>query len=145
MRGLGVVDELKYMIWLTHMYGTNMQYIEKLLDMFGSAKGIYNAVGEPLKSANILPKMALAKMIDLKKTLKPDELLSDMQRKGIKYIPIDSDEYPPLLRFIASAPYGLFILGEMPSFDRLWVSVVGTRKPTDYGITVTKKLARELS
>ena len=139
------MDELKYMIWLTHMYGTNMQYIDRLLDAFGSAEGIYNAVGEPLKSSNILPKMALAKVIELKKTLNPDELLDDMQRKGVWYIPKDSNEYPEALRTIDSPPYGLYVLGEMPSFDRLWVSVVGTRKPTDYGITATKKIAKELS
>ena len=139
------MDELKYMIWLTHMYGTNVQYIDNLLKAFGSAEGIYNATGEPLKKENIIPKIALSKMIELKKTLNPDELLGDMQRKGIRYIPKDSEEFPPLLKNIDSPPYGLYILGTMPSFDKLWVSVVGTRKPTDYGKTATKKLAKELS
>ena len=139
------MNELKYMIWLTHMYGTNMQYIDKLLSTFGSAEGVYNAVGERLKKENIVPQMTLSKMIDLKRALNPDELISDMQRKRIWYIPKDSDEYPPLLRSIDAPPYGLFIIGEMPSFDRLWVSVVGTRRPTDYGKTATRKLAKELS
>jgi len=140
-----IVDELKYMIWLTHMYGTNVQYIDKLMDMFGSAEGIYKAVGNSLKDSNILPKMALAKIVGLKKTLDPNELLNDMQCKGIWYIPKSSSKYPEALRTIDSPPYGLYVLGEMPSFDKLWVSVVGTRKPTDYGKTVTKQLAKELS
>jgi len=139
------MNELKYMIWLTHVYGTNVQYIDNLLNTFGSAEGVYNAVGELLKKENIIPQTILSKLIALKRTLNPDELLGDMQRKGIRYIPKDSNEYPPLLRSIDSPPYGLYILGEMPSFDKLWVSVVGTRRPTDYGKTATKKLVKELS
>jgi len=139
------MSELKYMIWLSHMHGTNMQYIDELLERLGSAQSVYNATSEQLKSTNIMPQTAISKLIDLKKTLNPDELLSDMQRKGIKYISKNSDNYPPLLKAITSAPIGLFMLGEMPDFDRLWVSVVGTRRPTNYGRDATKKIARELS
>ena len=139
------MNELKYEIWLTHMYGTNMQYIDALLDKFGSAEGIYNAVGEPLKSANIMPNMALAKIVELKKKLNPDNALSYMQSKGIRYISKDSGEYPPMLKDIESPPFGLFILGKIPDFDKLWISIVGTRRPSDYGKTVTEKLAKELS
>jgi len=145
-RRVGIVmDELKYMIWLTHMYGTNLQYIDSLIDKFGSASAIYNEVGEPLKKANIMPQMALSKIIDLKKKLNPDELLYDMLKKGIRYIPKDSDEYPQKLKNIANPPFGLFILGRLPSFDKLWVSIVGTRRPSDYGKEVTKRLSKELS
>ena len=138
-------DELKYMVWLSHMYGTNMHYIDILLERFKSASGLYHALCEDLKSENLIPNSALSKIIELKKNLNPDEVLANMQAKNIQFIHRDDCNYPPMLRQIHSPPLGLFMLGKMPGFDRLWVSIIGTRRHTDYGKTVTHNLSKELA
>ena len=41
--------------------------------------------------------------------------------------------FPPLLREIPDAPKKLYVRGNLPSFDRKWLAVVGSRAATPYG------------
>jgi len=139
------MDELKYIVWLAHMYGTPSQYIDSLLGKFGGAAGVYNATGKALHDAGILPSGMVSKIIELKQKVDPEKVFLDMNSKGIRYIPKFSDDYPPLLKTIANPPLGLFVLGEMPDFDRLWIGIIGTRRPSAYGRAATRKISEELS
>ena len=42
-------------------------------------------------------------------------------------------DFPPLLREIPDAPKQLYLRGEMPSFEKKWLAVVGSRAMTTYG------------
>jgi len=53
--------------------------------------------------------------------------------------------YPWRLSKIPGKPKKLFVRGVMPSDNRTFVAIVGTRKPTSYGADVTYQLARKLS
>ena len=55
-----------------------------------------------------------------------------------------SDEYPPLLLQIPSAPAALFVVGR--SLERApAIAVVGTRRPSRYGVDCARHLAREFA
>lgn len=52
-------------------------------------------------------------------------------KDGLKQIlPAD---FPPLLREIADPPKQLWVRGDMPSIDKKWLAVVGSRAMTPYG------------
>jgi DNA processing protein len=76
----------------------------------------------------------------------PVELLRAAQRVGAK--PIDSTSAPALWRqfepLAHHAPAMLWLAGE-PDLNKVAVSVVGTRVPTDYGLTVTQDLVSRLA
>jgi len=139
------VDDLKHMIWLAHLYGPGSQYIDYLLTKFGSAEGVYNASQVQLRECKSLPEGVLSKIIYIKQRFHPDKMLFDMEKKGIHFISKFSDSYPPLLQDIPNPPFGLFILGNMPDFDKLWISIIGTRRPTSYGRTAAHKISKELA
>ncbi|MCX7796918.1 MAG: DNA-processing protein DprA [bacterium] len=63
---------------------------------------------------------------------------------GIELIPLSSDEYPSLLREIPDPPALLYLLGEKVWLRSNFISVVGTRKPTRYGITATRMIVSRL-
>src|SRR3990167_10434800 len=42
-------------------------------------------------------------------------------------------DFPPLLREIPDAPKRLYLRGELPSADKKWLAVVGSRACTPYG------------
>ena len=45
---------------------------------------------------------------------------------------LSPQEFPPLLREISDPPKQLYLRGEMPSFEKKWLAVVGARaKGTD--------------
>ncbi len=59
--------------------------------------------------------------------------------------PYDKD-YPELLMNIENPPAALFAKGIMPNFDEtLSITIVGTRKPTENAIKLTRSIAYELS
>lgn len=63
-----------------------------------------------------------------------------MQISSLSY---DSIEYPDRLRHIGSPPKELFILGELPKSP--CVAIVGSRKPTEYGIQMAYEFSKELA
>ncbi len=54
-------------------------------------------------------------------------------------------EYPEPLRHLASPPHCLFVLGDPCLLAQPAVALVGTRKPTGYGLAVTRRLAVDLA
>ena len=53
-------------------------------------------------------------------------------------------EFPPLLRQISDPPKQLYVRGELPSSDLVWLAVVGSRALTPYGNAVCKHLIEGL-
>ncbi len=64
----------------------------------------------------------------------------------IKFISILDDLYPPLLKTIFHPPPFLFYRGNLRKDDfRRTISIVGTRKPSNYGKLQSKKIASNLA
>ena len=54
--------------------------------------------------------------------------------------------YPHLLNYIADPPQRLRILGSLPDFEEFPpIAIVGSRKPTDYGLEMAEKISSELT
>jgi DNA processing protein len=71
-----------------------------------------------------------------------DALAAECERHSITILGKDQDDYPPLLKETANAPIALFRRGS-PDVHALTLAIVGTRRPTSYGIRVTRELAGE--
>ncbi|MCA9341000.1 DNA-processing protein DprA [Candidatus Saccharibacteria bacterium] len=63
----------------------------------------------------------------------------------INTISPDTNNYIQILTHIAKPPKKLDYIGVLPNNRRPSVAVVGTRKPTSYGIEVTSKITSELA
>lgn len=59
---------------------------------------------------------------------------------NIRVITLKDTQYPYILSQIPSPPPVLYILGNIEALHRTSLAVVGTRKPTNYGLTVTTSL-----
>jgi DNA processing protein len=66
-----------------------------------------------------------------------------LRRFGAHFICVTEKEYPPLLREIYSAPFGLFVRGDFRGLCWPPVTVVGTRMPTWTGVRAAVRLAKE--
>lgn len=73
------------------------------------------------------------------------EITEKLNKKGIKFIALCEKEYPEKLRQISDPPYGLFYKGNLTLLNAKSVAIVGTRNPTNYGISITKKIASLLA
>ena len=57
----------------------------------------------------------------------------------------DSSNYLKVLANIDDKPQALYYLGEVPKQRQPTIAIVGTRKPTSYGIEVTNQFASGLA
>lgn len=74
---------------------------------------------------------------------------ADQQNKlaefGSEIIPITDPRYPQRLREIYDPPVLLFARGRTDLLESLMIAVVGTRRPSQYGIAATEKLSSDLA
>lgn len=69
-----------------------------------------------------------------------------LEGEGISYCTFFGEDYPDKLRNIHSSPKVLYYKGDITLLKHpLTIAVVGSRKPTPYGIWVTKTLSSELA
>ena len=68
-----------------------------------------------------------------------------MLAAGVSLIPISDPRYPARLREIFDPPVLLFAKGRVELLRRLMLAVVGTRRPTHYGVTAAERLAGDLA
>jgi DNA processing protein len=69
--------------------------------------------------------------------------LEKAREAGVRIIIADDAAYPPALRNTPDPPLFLYIKGSLLHGDG--AAIVGTRKPTHYGLTVTHRMAYELA
>src|SRR5262249_10764466 len=68
-----------------------------------------------------------------------------MKKDGAVAISINDPRYPELLREIFDPPILLFAKGRVELLNSLLLGVVGTRRPTPYGVAACERLSGELA
>jgi DNA processing protein len=53
--------------------------------------------------------------------------------------------WPPLLEETADPPAALWVRGALPDPERLPLAIVGSRRPSSYGLVVTRRLSRDMA
>lgn len=75
-----------------------------------------------------------------------NEVKNNLIKSDIKYTTINDDLYPKNLRNIYNAPKVIFYKGDISSLNKnIGISIVGSRKCTQYGKYATLNFSRELS
>jgi DNA processing protein len=68
-----------------------------------------------------------------------------MKNEAIVLLTIQDAQYPELLRHIFDPPICLFYRGDIACLSMTSIAVVGTRRPTQYGLTVAGRFGREFA
>lgn len=110
--------------------------VEQIINL--SEKEIYN-----LKNISLNIKENLVKYIS---RFNLDEVKEKLYKNSIQYICIEDEEYPEKLRNIYSPPLLLFYKGDLSIINNgLNIAMVGSRKPTTYGMNCALRMSYELS
>ncbi len=115
----------------------------KLIKQFGHPENFAEYKSEI--NQLLTPKTAenLWNKVFLKHGLTIDEILEVIEKQGIRLISILDDDYPEILKKQKNPPIMLFVKGELPLQKSF--AIVGTRKLSDYGKSMTQKIAREVA
>ncbi len=125
--------------------GLGPRRLAGLLDWFGSARAAWEAPAEALAQVPGLPGKVAAALDSLRRERTPEAIVGDLSRAGTVPVTLLDDDYPPDLRSIADCPPVLYVRGNPSALRGPAVAVVGTRRPSAYGLEVTAALARELA
>ncbi len=131
--------------WLTLALvpGIGSTHFVRLLARFRTPSEVLRA-GERALAEVVRPTLArqitqYAEVVDV------DDQERRMDACAASLLTLDDTAYPWRLGEIYDPPLALFVRGSLLPEDEHAVAIVGTRRPTPYGIRMAEKLARELA
>lgn len=131
-------------IWLSRKCGIASRELSTLIERLGSIDTIYEADYDTYIDAGISER--LAEDLCEKSLGEANGIIDHCQVSRAGILCYDDEKYPSKLRAIQNPPAVLYYLGTLPDFNKnLYVSVVGTRKMTEYGMSAAYKIAYEMA
>lgn len=124
--------------------GVGIPGAERLAKEVGGAREAWLAEAGTLRKC--LGESAASALVALRRDKPglPEEIAEACEKRGIRILVRDDDEYPSVLREISRPPLALFARGNpVPDAER--IAVVGSRHASKYGLRVAEEIAMELS
>jgi DNA processing protein len=132
-------------IGLSSIPGVGRITFRKLVDLFGSPERALFASHEDLRKLGMLSDKVAAAIGSFPWQEHAKQEIAKAAEANVAIVTADSPAYPESLRHAPDSPPYLYVKGELQARDRNSIAIVGTRKPTHYGMTVTRRIASELS
>lgn len=135
-----------YWIWLSLRLGNHNSSFQRLLENFdGSAYCVYRAERNELSETDCLNFRQIELLLD-KDLGEASSIWSWCRTNNVGILTYEDSYYPSSLREMKKPPILLYYMGNIPNLNnKLCVSVVGTRKMTEYGMRSGYKLSYELA
>jgi DNA processing protein len=116
----------------------------QLIDRFRTPQAVFRASASELEAAGLTGSVArsVASGCAFEEAASQHEKVLEA---GASLIAFSDPRYPPRLREIFDPPMVLFARGRFELLGSLMLGVVGTRRPTPYGVAVTERLAGDLA
>lgn len=121
-------------------------FVEKLYNHFGCIENAWTISSSELVKVEGLTKKQISYFLEKRKNINPDECYEFILKRGIKYITLESADYPKMLKEIYNAPTVLFIKGDLGvcNLDKT-LAVVGSRRASSSAKEVLNKILLEFS
>lgn len=134
-------------LWLTVKCGIRRAKIKVMLDeVFGNIDALYDASESDYGKFKFLNAEEKSRLCD-KSVDGIDKFLNTLAQYNVRILTSDNEAYPYLLKETADYPYVLYCRGRnfINLNDYLCISLVGSRKATQYGLNVARSLANDLA
>jgi DNA processing protein len=124
--------------------GLGLRSANALIQRFKNPEAVLGARREELELLGVPPEVA-EDVLSSKAAERADAEWARARELKIEIIDILSPGYPPLLREIFDPPIVLYIRGKGWDATLPQLAIVGTRRPTGYGINCAERLAEDLA
>jgi len=136
-------EEHKYAHALNLIPGLGPVRLKKTFEHFKSFANIWQAGDAAL--ASVLDDPALAStVLEKRRAINPEQEFQKLISADIRVMLVSDPDYPNRLRTIPVPPQLLYIKGNLPNPDQPTIAIVGSRKPTSYGLEACEVLTRGL-
>ena len=140
---LSLEEELHW-IALRLVPGLGTRRAGQLIESFQTPQAIFRASSADLQAAGLSGGVAQS----ISSGCAFDEAVEQQQKMidcGARLISMTDPLYPPRLRQIFDPPIALFVRGSVGLLDSVMLAIVGTRRPTAYGIAAVERLSTDLA
>ncbi len=137
------MDELRDWLILHRAPGIGARTFLQLLDVFGSPPEILAAGASAWSRAGL--KADCIDWLSNPERARIDADLAWLEQPHNHLIPLDSEDYPELLRQLPDPPTLLFVCGDAELLHLPQLALVGTRNPTGAGERTARLFARYLA
>lgn len=138
------LDFNPFYIYLLDVKKITPRKIKNLLTHFPDPEKIFKAKKKQLLTIEGMDEETVSQIIKFDPKI-CQEKIKKASRLKTKIISFLDEDYPKALREIKFFPPILFIQGEIKREDEKSIAVVGTRKPSPYGIGISEKFASALA
>jgi DNA processing protein len=137
-------DESLHWLALRMSAGVGTRKAGRLVEIFRTPQAIFRASRSELEAAGLSTGVAqsVASGCAFEEAAEQHE---KVVKFGVVLVPITDSRYPARLREIFDPPPLLYARGRVELLGNLMLGVVGTRRPTAYGVQVATRLSKDLS
>jgi DNA processing protein len=131
-------------IALSLVPGLGARGASQLLRSLGDPAAVFSASPADLAAQGLCRDAVLGMHLP---HLRPEaeEILKKCEKAGYDILSLQADAYPVMLKQIHDPPIILYLRGRAEVLNRPQVAIVGTRRPSPYGLHAAQRLAEELS
>ncbi len=130
-------------LWAVMVFGVGSKRLWAMSDNFDGIDAFVHSVREHKITSVTKAEYERADKLSIENA---EEVLQKCTELGQNYLCYESEGYPSQLRRIANPPAMLFYKGNFDFLtDKCMLTVVGTRKPSQYSLDVTDRLCGELA
>jgi DNA processing protein len=119
-------------------------WLLRLIEFYGGAAAVITKSAAELSADGDLSIETAENLVSKLAGLDSHKELEAARRAGVRVLTALDADFPALLNKIYDPPLALYVKGDLAG-GRAPVGIVGTRKPTDYGVRSAVRLARELA
>jgi DNA processing protein len=139
------MSDITYWIALSSIKDIGPVRMKCILNHFDSLEAIFRSPVRNLRSVDGIGEKTAHAIRDFHDWTRVEAIIRKCDELGIGILRYGDPSYPALLKNLEDSPFILYTKGDIKEDDRFAVSVVGPRKPTEYGMRVTDIIAGELS
>jgi DNA processing protein len=137
--------ERLFMLALSMVPGIGNIGAKRILSHTGSAEAVFNLDRRSLLKLPGVGELLADRMLDSSVIDRARGELEFTKKNGIECFIYGEENYPGRLGYCEDAPIVLFARGHLDLGQRKTISVVGTRRPTSYGLDLCRKLVKDLA
>jgi|SRR5450432_3665506 len=137
--------DLLFQISLSQVPKIGCVHARTLLRLFGSAEAVFKSslhALEKIEGIGSIRALSIKSFRDFKASEKE---INFIQRYGVKALTLNDSDYPRRLLSVYDAPFILYYKGNADLNCPRIMSIVGTRRNTEYGKQITEKIIQELA
>jgi DNA processing protein len=124
--------------------GLGLRSANSLIKHFKDPERVFDSNRDELEALGVPPEVA-DDLLSSKSAERMEQEFDRAQQLNVDIFDILDPAYPPLLREIFDPPIVLYVRGKKWNSETPQLAIVGTRRPTGYGLNCAERLAEDLA